>query len=294
MASGVDSRRAELSRHTVMVIEFWRRYKKNKAAVLGLLLLVIFIIGASFAGNIAKYEPLRTRVGPLLQPPGSDYWFGTDDRGKDVFSEVVYGTRTSMLVGAAAALGVTIIGVLVGTVSGYLGGRVDDLLMRFTEIVMIIPSFVLALVLIAIIGSSIWNIVGVIVILSWPRAARLVRADFLTLKEQQFVEASRAVGSSNLYIMLREILPNAMTSVIVNGSLQVASAILTEAGLSFLGLGDPAVTSWGKMMYESRDVFRNAPWTSIFPGGAIFLLSLAFNLVGDGISDALNPRLKER
>jgi len=278
-----------LLRHAVNSKELWHRYVRSKPAVVGLFLLVGFV----FAGSISGFDPLRTGVGPILQPPGRDYWFGTDDSGRDVFSGVMYGTRVAFLVGLAAVLGSTIIGVIIGSIAGFAGGRVDDLLMRFTETVMIIPTFVLALLLVAIFGSSIWNIVVVITVLSWSWAARLVRAEFLTLKGREYVEASKAVGSSNWFIIFREILPNAMTSVIVNASLQIANAVLIEAGLSFLGLGDANVVSWGKMMYDAREVIRFAPWTSLIPGAAIFIMVLSFNLVGDGLNDALNPRLKE-
>jgi len=285
--------REALSRQAVGAMDLWRRYIRNRPAVLGLLLLAGFMLIAIFAQNITRFDPLSTRVGPILQPPGGEYWFGTDDRGRDVFSGVIYGTRVSFLVGLAAVFGSTIIGVILGSIAGYAGGGIDDVLMRFTETVMIIPTFVLALLLVAIFGSSIWNIALVITVLSWPWAARLVRAEFLTLKGREFVEASKAIGSSDWFIIFREILPNAMTSIIVNASLQVANAIIIEAGLSFLGLGDPNVISWGKMMYDARDYLRFAPWTSLIPGAAIFMLVLCFNLVGDGLNDALNPRLKE-
>jgi peptide/nickel transport system permease protein len=282
-----------LSREAVDAKEFWRRYSRNRGAVLGVLLLLGFGFTAIFANIITRFDPLSTRVGPMASPPGEEYWFGTDDLGRDVFSGVVYGTRVSYLVGLAAALGSSVIGVIVGAIAGYRGGRVDDLLMRFTESVMMIPTFVLALLLVAIFGSSIWNIVVVITMLSWPWAARLVRVEFLSLKGREFVEAAKAIGSSDWFIIFREILPNAMMPVIVNASLQVAYAILIEAGLSFLGLGDPNVISWGRMMYDSRELLRFAPWTSLIPGGAVFFMVLSFNLVGDGLNDATNPRLKE-
>jgi len=198
------------------------------------------------------------------------------------------------MVGFMAAGTSMLIGVLVGAFSGYLGGRVDAVLMRITEFFQVIPSFFLALVLITFMGGNIWNVVLVITVLSWPRAARLVRAQFLSIKEKEFVEAAYAVGESTGYIIFGEILPNALPPAIVNSSLEVGRAIIVEAALSFIGLGDPNKMSWGYMLRNAQDYLRMAWWMAFFPGLCIFLLVTALNLVGDGLNDVLNPRLKER
>jgi len=276
------------------VAEFWRRYRKNRSGVGGLLLVGGFIVVAGLAGLIAPAGPLDTKTGAPFEAPGSVHYFGTDDLGRDVFSGVVYGARVSLAVGFLAAITSTVIGIIIGALAGYFGGWIDDLLMRITEMFMVIPVFVLALLLVALFGPRIVNVIVVISVLSWPGTARLVRADFLSLKTREFVEAARSISASHLDIIFSEILPNALAPVIITASLRVATAILIEAGLSFLGFGDPNTVSWGLMLYWAQNFIRHAPWMAIFPGLAISLTTLAFNLVGDGLNDALNPRLKER
>jgi len=227
-------------------------------------------------------------------PPTANYPFGTDDLGRDIYSNVIYGARTSMMVGLLAAGISVLIGILVGAFSGYYGGKLDDLLMRSSEIFLVLPTFLLALIIVAIFGTNINNIIFAIAIVSWPRTARLLRAEFLTMKEREFVEAARVLGSKHIDIMLSEILPNAIFPVIVNASLEVATAILTEAGLSFLGAGDPNVPSWGLMLNNAQNYLRVAWWMAAFPGAMLFLTCLSLNLVGDGLNDYFNPRLKER
>jgi len=227
-------------------------------------------------------------------PPTANYPFGTDDLGRDIYSNVIYGARTSMMVGLLAAMISVLIGILVGAFSGYYGGKLDDLLMRSSEIFLVLPTFLLALIIVAVFGTNINNIIFAIAIVSWPRTARLLRAEFLTMKEREFVEAARVLGSKHIDIMLSEILPNAIFPVIVNASLEVATAILTEAGLSFLGAGDPNVPSWGLMLNNAQNYLREAWWMAAFPGAMLFLACLSLNLVGDGLNDYFNPRLKER
>jgi peptide/nickel transport system permease protein len=226
--------------------------------------------------------------------PGPTHWMGTDDLGRDVLSGVVHGARTSLRVGFLATCIALAIGGAMGSLSGYYGGRIDSLLTGVTEWVLVIPRFFLALLLVAIWGASTWNIIVAIGVLSWPLTARLIRAEFLALKEREFVMAARAVGSGDVAIITRQILPNALAPVVVNGSLEVGSAILLEAAMSFLGLGDPRAVSWGSMLFNAQGFFRDAWWMSVFPGLAIFLVVLSLNLIGDGLNDALNVRLAGR
>jgi peptide/nickel transport system permease protein len=199
----------------------------------------------------------------------------------------------SLMVGILAALTSSVIGIAVGAIAGFMGGKIDDVLMRITELFQVMPKFFLALMIAFFFGPSVWNIIFVIGILSWPSTCRLVRAEFLSLKEQEFVLAARSIGARKSSIIFNEILPNASPPVIVNASLQVASAILIEATLSFFGLGDPSWVSWGRMLYDAQRLLRVAWWVSFFPGASIFLVVLGLNLVGDGMNDALNPRLRE-
>ncbi len=273
--------------------DFWRRYKRNRAAVLGVGVVLFFAALAFLAPFLAPFDPLATGKDSFHRP-GWRYLMGTDDLGRDLLSGVLWGARTSLLVGVLAALTSTLIGVVVGGLAGYYGGLVDDLLMRITEFFLVIPRFFLVLVIVALFGSSIWNVILVIGILSWPMTARLVRVEFLSIKEKEFVEASKASGATDLRIILRHILPNATPPIVVSGSLQIARAILLEAGLSFLGLGDPNQMSWGVMLYNAQRFLRHAWWTALFPGIAIFLVVMGFNLVGDGLNDALNPKQKGR
>jgi len=274
--------------------EFWRRYRKSRTAVTGLAMVFLFAVIALIAAFISPYDPLKVGVGPPLTKPSARHVMGTDDLGRDVYSGVVWGARISMLVGFLAAITSAIIGCYIGAISGYYGGFIDDLLMRITELFMVIPRLFLALVMVALFGSGLWNVIFVIGVLSWPPIARVVRAEFLSLKEREFVEAVRALGAGNLTIIFGEILPNAFPSLIVSSSLQVGSAILIEAGLSFLGLGDPNTISWGMMLSNAQRFLREAWWMVTFPGGVLLLTVLALNFVGDGLNDALNPRLKER
>jgi peptide/nickel transport system permease protein len=269
----------------------WKHFRRNRAAVVGLALVLGFVLLAALAPRLAPFAPLSMGK-DSFRPPDTTYRMGTDDVGRDLLSGVLWGTRVSLLVGLLAASTSTLIGVVVGSLAGYYRGLTDDLLMRLTEFFLVIPRFFLVLIIVALFGSSIWNIILVIGVLSWPVTARLVRAEFLSLREKEFVEAVRAMGVPDLRIILRHLLPNAAPPIVVSGSLQIARAILMEAGLSFLGLGDPNQASWGVMLYNAQRFLRHAWWTAAFPGLAIFLLVMGFNLVGDGLNDALNPRQK--
>jgi len=276
------------------VVRFWKRYRRNHAAVLGLFIFVAICVVAVAAPWITWYSPLKTDVGRPLISPTADHPFGTDDLGRDVYSDVIHSTRTSLSVGLVAAAVSTLIGIFVGALSGYYGGKIDDFLMRTTEIFLTLPRFILALIIVYVFGTSISNIVFTIAIVSWPSTARLLRAEFLTNKEREYVEAARTLGCSPREIMFSEILPNAIFPVVVNSSLEVATAILTEAGLSFLGVGDPNVPSWGLMLNNAQSFLRIAWWMAAFPGIMLFLTCMSLNLVGDGLNDYFNPRLRER
>ena len=276
------------------IIEGLTRFSKNKGAVIGLFFLFFLITISIFSDIILKHPPNKTNVGESFSSPGINWPFGTDNLGRDIFSDVIHGTRTSIKVGLFSIGVSTIFGIFIGTIAGYFGGIIDELLMRFTEFFLVLPQLLLALVLSSILGSSLNNIILIIALLSWPSTARLLRSEFLYKKEASFVEAAKSIGMPEWKIAFSEILPNALTPVVVNSSLQIARAILTEAGLSFLGLGDPNITSWGKMLSNARPFLRKAWWMAFFPGLAIFLTVLFLNILGDGLNDMLNPRLREQ
>jgi len=271
---------------------FWRGYESNHAAVLGLLIVLAFFIVAAMAPYLAPYPPWTSNVVPLLVPPNLKYPMGTDSVGRDMYSSMIFGTRISLLVGIIAAAFSTVIGILVGAISGYIGGRADLLLMRATETIQAVPPFFLIILIVYLLKPTVWNIILVIGLLSWPITARLVRAEFLTLKEREFVEAARAIGIGRMGLIFKEILPNALSPAIVNGSLDVGRAILIQAGLSFLGLGDINNPDWGLMLNSAQQFLTTAWWIAAFPGLFISLLVLSVNLIGDGLEDALNIRIK--
>jgi peptide/nickel transport system permease protein len=275
------------------VLQFWWRFRKNRPAVVGLIVVAFFGTMALLAPTLAPVDPLVMGRNSL-SGPSFTHLMGTDDLGRDVFSRFLFGARVSLVVGLLAAIASGCIGVLVGSISGYFGGRIDNFLMRLTELFQVMPRFFLALLIVALFGTSLFNIIFVISILSWPPVARLARAEFLSLREREFVEAARSIGLGNRSIIFGEVLPNAIPSLVVIVSLQIATAILLEASLSFLGLGDPAQPSWGLMLNNSQKFLRTGWWMSLFPGIGIFLVVMGFNLFGDGLTDALNPRLKER
>ena len=273
---------------------FWQRYRRNKSAVFGLGVILLVIIMAVTANFLYPFDPFRLAGKPLSGPGMNGFLLGSDSLGRDVAAGIVHGAKTSLLIGLIATLVAVLIGIVFGAFSGYYGGRLDDFLMRVTEIFQTIPSFIFAILLVAIMKPSIVSIVIAIAVVSWPGVARLVRGEFLALKSREFVQACHTLGMSDLRIMLREILPNCMSPIIVIGSLMVATAILIESGLAFLGLGDPNIMSWGFQIGAGRTMLRSAWWVCTFPGVAILITVLAINLVGEGLNDALNPRLRER
>jgi peptide/nickel transport system permease protein len=269
----------------------WSRFRQNRLSVIGLVILALFVVCGLAAPELSPFGPFQLG-GPRLGAPSALHPFGCDQLGRDVLSGVLYGARTSLAVGFLSVAVSLLLGIAVGSVAGYYGGTVDNLLMRATEIFQVLPRFFLALIIVAMFGASLWGTIFVIGILSWAEIARLVRGEFLTLRERPFVMAARAYGARDWQIMLREILPNALATVIVAASLQVPAAIILEASLSFIGAGDPTVMSWGRMLTGAQQYMRQAWWTALFPGLGISLLAMSLALVADGINDFLNPRLR--
>jgi peptide/nickel transport system permease protein len=274
--------------------EFWARFRRNKLAISGLVLVGGLFLVSIFAYYLAPYDPSHIDLKEMLMPPSAQHWLGTDTLGRDVFSRIIYGSRVSLKVGFVAVGLATIIGLIVGAASGYYGGWVDLVLMRFVDLMLCFPSFFLILAVIALLEPSIWNIMVVIGATSWMGVARLVRAEILSLKEREFVTAARALGASDVRLILRHLLPNALAPVMVSATLGVAGAILTESALSFLGLGvQPPTPSWGNMLTAGKDNIEIAWWLSVFPGLAILITVMSYNLLGEGIREAIDPRLKE-
>ncbi len=269
------------------------KLRANAAGWIGLALLALMLSVATLGPVVYRADPWE-RAGRRWEPPSGRFVLGTDHQGRDVMAGIVVGAKTSLLVGLAAATIILVIGVTVGSTAGYHGGRLDETLMRITEFFQILPAFLFAMVLVTIFSPKIWTIVLAIGLSNWAGTARLVRAEFLTLRERDFVAAARALGVGDARIILREILPNALPPVTVNASLTVGVAILFEAGLSFLGLADPNVMSWGYMIGAARVYLRDAWWPLTFPGLAIFASVLAMSLFGDWLNDVLNPRLRQR
>jgi peptide/nickel transport system permease protein len=268
---------------------FWSRFRRP-TVFLGLTFVLALVLVALGAGLIAPGDPFAVS-NVVLSPPSAAHLFGTDNLGRDVFSGVVYGARVSLLVGFVSALAATLIGIVIGGLAGYFGGLLDDGLMRLTEVFLVVPRFFLALIVVVLLGSNIWLIVLVLSLTYWPLTARVLRAQILTVRTRDYVQAARAVGTPELRILLRHVLPNALPPVIAQASLQIGSAILVEAGLSFLGLGDPNVMSWGAMLNDAQQFIFNAWWMSVFPGLAIMLTVLGVNLVADALTEAWDPRL---
>jgi peptide/nickel transport system permease protein len=265
------------------------RFLRTKFGVVAIVLLVLLTGMALFSSALAPYNP-NSIVGPPFAPPFSHFLFGTDEIGRDVVSNFIYGARVSMLVGAASGLLALILGCVIGGLAGYLGGRVDVVLMRFAELFMVIPSLILAVVVVALLGSQLLYIVLIIGLTLWPQEARIARSQFLTLRERDFVHGARVAGFRWPHIVFKEILPNAIAPVIVQVTLDAGSAILLEAGLSFLGLGDPSTPSWGKMLQDAQGYLTTNEWLSFFPGLGILFAVLAFNFLGHALNEVMNPR----
>ncbi|MBT3902969.1 MAG: ABC transporter permease [Pelagibacteraceae bacterium] len=272
---------------------FWKIFKQNKLGVVGLIILLIFVFLAIFAPLLARFPSLTTGAGEAFLNPSFKHLLGTDNLGRDLYSELLFGARITLVVSFIAVITSTVVGVLFGSIAGYYGGIIDSILMRITEIFLVIPPIFLALVLVAIFGANITNMIIVISVLSWPQTARLVRAEILSLKERPYCKAAIATGASDFKIIFSELVPNTMTTIIVNLSLTQATAILIESALSFLGFGDSSMVSWGLMLNNAQEFFRQSWFMVFFPGMSIFLVVLSLNLVGEGLNDVFNPRRKK-
>lgn len=269
---------------------FWRRFRRQPSALFGIAALLLLLCMALFASVIAPGDPFATSRQVFL-PPSASHPFGTDDLGRDLFRSVIHGARASLLVGVATTIIATIIGVLVGACAGYFGRFVDDVLMRLTELFQVVPRFFLVLITVALFGSGIRLIILLLGLTYWPGAARLLRGQVLSLRSREHVVAARAIGVREPVILVRHVLPMALPPIITLSALTVGGAILVEAGLSFLGLGDRNVVSWGALLNDAQQFVRRAWWLSAFPGLAITLTVLGMNLLADGLNEAWNPRL---
>ncbi|GGO53334.1 peptide/nickel transport system permease protein [Roseovarius pacificus] len=277
------------------MMDFLKRFSRNRGALIGLIILLTVVLLAVFAPLLYPDSPWKMVQRPFLPPFSTDgFLLGTDTLGRDVAAGLVHGARVSLIVGLVSTLVALLIGVPLGAFAGFYGGLIDDGAMRFTEFFQTIPNFALAIVLVAILEPTLPTITLAIAIVSWPPVARLVRAEVLSLRKREFVDAARLAGLSNTRILFGHVLPNAMSPIIVMASLMVATAILLESSLSFLGLGDPNIMSWGYMIGAARTVIRSAWWLSFIPGVAILLTVLSLNLIGEGLNDALNPRLARK
>ncbi|HEY4200583.1 MAG TPA: ABC transporter permease [Devosiaceae bacterium] len=285
--------RSRLARFIAWWADGWSRFSNNRLSVIGLVIVLLFIFAGLATPLLTPYGPFDL-VAERLQPPSAEHWLGTDNLGRDVMSGVLYGTGTSMRVGFLSVLFSMTLGLFVGSIAGYYGGWLDDTLMRITEIFQVLPRFFLALIIVALVGANLWGTIFVIGILSWAEIARLVRAEFYTLRNRPFVRAAKAYGASDAQIIFTEILPNALTAVVVVGALQIPSAILLEASLSFIGAGDPNVMSWGRMLNTAQQYMADSWWTGVFPGLAISVFAMSLALLSDGINDFLNPRLRQK
>ena len=262
-------------------------------AVAGSVVVLALFVVSLFAPWLAPYDPSAIDLEKVLMPPSGDHWLGTDPLGRDVLSRMIWGARISLKVGFVATGIAILIGAVLGAVAGYYGGWTDAVIMRFVDIMLCFPAFFLILAVIAILEPSIWNIMLIIGVTGWMGITRLVRADFISLKERDFVLAARVIGASDLRIIFVHILPNAMASVLVTATLGVAGAILTESALSFLGIGvQPPTPSWGNILTAGKDNIDIAWWLSLYPGLAILVTVLGYNLLGEGLRDALDPRLR--
>jgi peptide/nickel transport system permease protein len=275
------------------LLDIWNRLRKNHLALFGLVIVVLLVFFAITADIVAPYKYDQQNLMKAFESPSKEHFFGTDEFGRDIFSRIIHGSRISLQVGMIAVGIAVIFGGLLGSVAGYYGGRIDNLIMRAMDILLSIPSILLAIAIAASLGPGLYNMMVAVGISSTPQYARIIRGSVLSLREQEFVEAAKAVGSSDARIILKHIIPNCLAPIIVQSTLGVASAILTAAGLSFIGLGiQPPTPEWGAMLSGGREYIRDYAYMTIFPGLAIMITILALNFLGDGLRDVLDPKLK--
>jgi peptide/nickel transport system permease protein len=273
--------------------QFWRAFSRNRLALGGGAVVLVLVVVALLAPRLAPWDPNRPDTRRILVGPDRHHWLGTDQLGRDVLSRVIHGARVSLAVGFVSVGIATLVGVVLGAVAGYYGGLVDGIVMRLVDLMLVFPRFFLLLAVLAFLRPSIWTIMAVIGLTGWMGVARLVRAEFLSLKEREFVIWSESIGAGTLRIIFRHILPNAMAPVLVAMTLGIPAAILTESGLSFLGLGvQPPYATWGNILNDGKDSIEIAWWMTLYPGLAILVTVLCYNLMGEGIRDALDPRLR--
>lgn len=269
----------------------WRKFKRNRAAVVGGMIVLLIVLIALLAPWLSHYDPVQASFMDVRLAPSAAHWFGTDELGRDEFARMIWGTRASLLAGVVSVAIAVLVGLPLGLLAGYFGKFVDGVISRLTDALLSIPFLILAIALAAFLGPSLTNAMIAIGVSAMPRFVRLTRGQAITVKAEEYVEGARAIGLGHGRIILRYILPNVLPPVIVQASLTIATAIIAEASLSFLGLGQlPPAPSWGAMLNTAKDFVSQAPWLSIFPGIAIFLAVLGFNLLGDGLRDALDPR----
>ena len=276
--------------------EVWRQFRRNKGAVAGSAIVLVIVFIALFADVLLDYDTqvIGQNVADRLQWPNANHWFGTDELGRDIFCRILYGTRFSCSVGLVAVTIGLVIGVTLGAVAGYFGGAIEEIIMRSTDILSAVPNMLMAIVIVSVLGQSIWNLMFAVGITSVPQFVRITRAAVLTVRNQEYVEASKAIGLNNRKIIFRHILPNCHSPIIVQATLRVASAIISASSLSFLGLGVPAPDpEWGALLSGGRKYIRDYAYMTFFPGLAIMITVLALNLMGDGLRDALDPKLKK-
>lgn len=290
----MDKKEVKKKNHDTLFQIFVKQFFKNKLAVLGLVVFSLLVLMAIFAPVLAPYDPVEIDIfAPVHQAPSSEHLLGTDELGRDVLSRLLYGSRVTLLVGVSSMIFAVIIGSVIGALGGYYGGVLDNVLMRMTDVFLSFPAIILLIIMAAYFNTSIFGMIVIIGITSWMSVARLVRGEFLSLKEKEFVKASTALGAKDFRTIFRHMLPNAMAPLIVAATLRVGYSILFESALSYLGIGiQPPTPTWGNMLSNAQNDIFQAPWLAIWPGVMIFLTVLTINFIGDGLRDALDPKLK--
>jgi len=283
----------KLLAHETLFADIIRAFKENKTALFGLIVVVILVVLAIFAPYVTPYDPYEIDLNNRFSKPSLNHWFGTDMFGRDLFTRVIYGARISLAIGLIPSLIAVSIGAILGVVSGYIGGRLGYWVMRMADVVMAFPSLLLAIVVMYTLGATLFNLFIALSVVGWAGAARVVRSQALSIREKEFIEAAKAIGVKDIKIMARHVFPNCLPSLMVLFTMNIPDAILSEASLSFLGVGaQPPTPSWGLLVSNGKEFLFSAPWVAILPGLAIFITVLAFNFIGDGLRDAIDPYLK--